>query len=235
MVISLATTCIATLAHCIAPPTLLHNMRPSGSATEHAPIHVVSEHSGASQVATEHNVTDQGTSDVNDTEYDDGPIRPCAICETELLDDPPPRECRACSRETCYDCLGRCYQPGCHQRFCGHCLRDHAMRCLGRGGFTFRLRWPSGQCIQRLENTGDLSVEQLIQHMEEGLIQGLPRAGTTSEGEWLQSYRIVHGTNVMQDGTFLSDYDLPHDASLTVVLVELARESEHGATEHTSA
>ena len=71
--------------------------------------------------------------------------------------------------------------------------------------------------------------------MEEGLIQGLPRAGTTSEGEWLQSYRIVHGTNVMQDGTFLSDYDLPHDASLTVVLVELARESEHGAAEHTSA
>ena len=205
-------------------------------ATEHSGAsQVVSEHSGASQVATEHNVTDQGTSDVNDTEYDDGPIRPCAICETELLDDPPPRECRACSRETCYDCLGRCYQPGCHQRFCGHCLRDHAMRCLGRGGFTFRLRWPSGQCIQRLENTGDLSVEQLIQHMEEGLIQGLPRAGTTSEGEWLQSYRIVHGTNVMQDGTFLSDYDLPHDASLTVVLVELARESEHGATEHTSA
>ena len=75
MVISLATTCIATLAHCIAPPTLLHNMRPSGSATEHAPIHVVSEHSGASQVATEHNVTDQSTSDVNDTESDDGPIR----------------------------------------------------------------------------------------------------------------------------------------------------------------
>ena len=70
-------------------------MRPSGSATEHAPIHGVSEHSGASQVATEHNVTDQGTSDVNDTEYDDGPIRPCAICGTELPDDPPPQECRA--------------------------------------------------------------------------------------------------------------------------------------------
>ena len=109
------------------------------------------------------------------------------------------------------------------------------MRCLGRGGFTFRLCWPSGQCIHRFENTGGLSIEHLKRHMEEGLIQGLPRAWTTSEGEWLQSYRIVHGTNVMQDGTFLSDYDLPHDASLTVVLVERARESEHGAAEHTSA
>ena len=109
------------------------------------------------------------------------------------------------------------------------------MRCLGRGGFTFRLCWPSGQCIHRLENTGDLSIEQLIQHMEEGLIQGLPRAGTTSEGECLRSYRILHGTNVMQDGTWLSDYDLPHDASLTVQLVDHADEREHGATEHTSA
>ena len=71
--------------------------------------------------------------------------------------------------------------------------------------------------------------------MEEGLIQGLPRAGTTSEGECLRSYRILHGTNVMQDGTWLSDYDLPHDASLTVLLVDHADEPEHGATEHTSA
>ena len=71
--------------------------------------------------------------------------------------------------------------------------------------------------------------------MEEGLIQGLPRAGTTSEGEWLRSYRILQGTNVMQDGTWLSDYDLPHDASLTVVLVDHASASEHGAAEQTSA
>ena len=71
--------------------------------------------------------------------------------------------------------------------------------------------------------------------MEQGLIQGLRRAGTTSEGEWLQSYRILHDTNVMQDGTCLSDYDLPHDASLTVVLVDRASEREHGAAEQTSA
>ena len=95
-------------------------------ATEHSGAsQVVSEHSGASQVATEHNVTDQSTPDVNEPEYADEPIRPCAICGTELSDDPPPWECRACNRETCYDCLGRCYQPGCHPRFCSHCLHDH--------------------------------------------------------------------------------------------------------------
>ena len=71
--------------------------------------------------------------------------------------------------------------------------------------------------------------------MEQGLIQGLRRAGTTSEGEWLQSYRILHGTNLTQDGTYLSDYDLSHDASLTVLLVDHADEREHCAAEHTSA
>ena len=197
MVISLATTCIATLAHCIAPPTLLHNMRPSGSATEHAPIHVVSEHSGASQVATEHNVTDQSTSDVNDTESDDGPIRPCALCKTELLDDPPPHECRVCSRETCFDCMGRCYQSECQQRFCDHCLREHAKNCRGRGDFTFQLCWVSGECIQRFQNIADLSIERLVQDMDEGLIQGLPRARTTPEGQWLEYYSLVYRTDVM--------------------------------------
>ena len=71
--------------------------------------------------------------------------------------------------------------------------------------------------------------------MEAGLIQGLPRAGSTSEGECLQSYYILHGTNVMQHGSLLSDYDLPHDACLTVLLVDHADERKHAATEHTSA
>ena len=241
MVISLATTAetarIAILAHGIVSPTvtglqsmrrgfLLHNMRSSGSATEHAPIHVVSEHSGASQVATEHNVTDQSTSDVNDTESDDGPIRPCALCKTELLDDPPPHECRVCSRETCFDCMGRCYQPECQQRFCDHCLREHAKNCRGRGDFTFQLCWASGECIQRFQNIADLSIERLVQDMDEGLIQGLPRARTTPEGQWLEYYSLVYRTDVMSDGTWLSDYNLEHEARLTVVRVELSNEFE---------
>ena len=188
---------------------LLHNMRPSGSATEHAPIQVVSERIGASQVATERNVPDHGTSDVDDTETDDGP-----------------RECGACSRETCLVCMERCYQPECQQRFCAHCMREHDMHCRGRGDFTFQLCWSSGECIQRFQNIADLSIERLVQDMDEGLIQGLPRARTTREGEWLESYRLVYGTNVMRDGRRLSDYDVQHDARLTVVLEDLSDELE---------
>ena len=213
---NVGTARIAILAHGIVSPTvtglqsmrrgfLLHNMRSPGSATEHAPIHVVSEHSGASQVATEHNVTDQSTSHVNDTESDDGPIRPCALCKTELLDDPPPHECRVCGRETCFDCMGRCYQPECQQRFCDHCLREHAKNCRGRGDFTFQLCWTSGECIQRLQGCPDFPIEQLKQYMDEGLVQGLPKARTNHEGEWLESYSLIYGTEVMTDGTVLSD------------------------------
>ena len=72
--------------------------------------------SGASQVASEHS-------------GDDRPIRPCAICRTELLDDPPPRKCRACGKGTCHNCIGRCYQPGCQQRFCSPCLHDPSLAC----------------------------------------------------------------------------------------------------------
>ena len=100
------------------------------------------------------------------------------------------------------------------------------MHCRGFGDFTFQLCWTSGDCIQRLENTPDLSTEQLKQYMDEGLIQGLPRARTTPEGEWLESYRLVYGTNVMRDGRRLSDYDVQHDARLTVVLVDLSDELE---------
>ena len=42
----------------------------------------------------------------------------------------------------------------------------------------------------------------------------------------------MHGTNVLKDGTWLSDHDLPDDASLTVLLVDHADVREHDATEH---
>ena len=105
-------------------------------------------------------------------------------------------------------------------------MREHDMPCRGRGDFTFQLCWSSGECIQRFQNIADLSIERLVQDMDECLIQGLPRARTTREGEWLESYRLVYGTNVMKDGTWLSDYDLQHDARLTVVLVDLSDELE---------
>ena len=99
---------------------------------------IATEHSGASQIASEHSSASQVATEPSDTEYDDAPIRPCAICKTELVDDPPPWECHACSQETCYACLGRCYQPGCHQRFCSPCLHEHTMHCLGRGEQCYR-------------------------------------------------------------------------------------------------
>ncbi len=90
--------------------------------------------------------------------------------------------------------------------------------CRGRGDFTFRLCWPSGECIQRYENTCDLSIERLTQDMDEGLIEGLPKAATTIEGYWLQSYHLLWGTEILQDGRFLSDYDISHDAIFTIIL-----------------
>ena len=100
------------------------------------------------------------------------------------------------------------------------------MHCLGCGDFTFQFCWTSGECIQRLQNKPDLSIEQLTQYMDEGLIQGLPRARTTPEGQWLEYYSLVYRTDVMTDGTWLSDYNLEHEARLTVVRVDLSDEFE---------
>ena len=80
--------------------------------------------------------------------------------------------------------------------------------------------------MQRFQNMPDLSIERLVQDMDEGLIQGLPRARTTPAGHWLESYSLVYRTDVMLDGKWLSDYDLEHEARLTVVRVDLSDELE---------
>ena len=158
-------------------------------------------------------ITSGAATDASDTEYDDEPIRPCASCGDELDDDPPPRTCRACNKEICFQCLERCYAPGCGQRFC--------VDCIGwRGEFTLRLCWPSGECIRCYENVGDLCIERLKQDMDEGLIRGLPGAAPTIDGHLLQSYCLVSGTEIMRDGSTLNDYDLPHGATLTAVVTE---------------
>ena len=54
--------------------------------------------------------------------------------------------------------------------------------------------------------------------MDEGLIAGIPRAATDIAGNWLESYNIAWGTQVLQDGQRLSDYDIPQGATLTVLL-----------------
>ena len=229
---NVGTARIAILAHGIISPTvtglqsmqpgfLLRNKCPHDTATERAPTQVVSEHNGASQVATEHNVTNQGTSDVNDTESDDGPDRPCAMCTIELDDDLFERKCGDCKRESCFGCMERCYQQGCLRWLCSPCMREHDMHCRGRGDLTSQLCWPSGHCIQRFENIADIPIPRLLQDMDVGLIQGLPGARTTSEGEYLEYYSLVYGINVMSGGS-LSDYNLEPDARLTVVCVDLS-------------
>ena len=86
------------------------------------------------------------------------------------------------------------------------------------GGFTFELRWPSGALIQRYEGLPDQSIERLTQDMDEGLIEGIPQAETTADGEWLQSYHLLWGQQVLRDGQWLSELGLPPDATITVIL-----------------
>ena len=84
--------------------------------------------------------------------------------------------------------------------------------------FTFELRWPSGALIQRYEGLPDESIERLTQDMDEGLIEGIPPAETTADGEWLQSYHLLWGQQVLRDGQWLSELGLPPDATITVIL-----------------
>ena len=59
--------------------------------------------------------------------------------------------------------------------------------------FTFDLRWCSGRLIKRFENGPDLDVERFVQDMDEGIVDGIPHAGTTESREWLEYYCICHG------------------------------------------
>ena len=104
-------------------------------------------------------------------------------------------------------------------------MREHDMHCRGRGDLTFQLCWPSGHCIQRFENIADIPIPRLLQDMDAGLIQGLPGARITSEGEYLEYYSLVYGINVMSGGS-LSDYNLEPEARLTVVCVDLSDDFE---------
>ena len=88
--------------------------------------------------------------------------------------------------------------------------------------FTFDLRWPSGASIRRYENDTDLDVERFTQDMDEGLIDGIPRAKKDEDtGVWLEMYPLLHGTVMMECGRKLSEYAIPQSATLTVVLATL--------------
>ena len=57
--------------------------------------------------------------------------------------------------------------------------------------------------------------------MDEGLVPGIPHARTTESGEWLEYYCICHGDDTLECGKFLSDYNIPRDATLTVLRVSI--------------
>ena len=84
------------------------------------------------------------------------------------------------------------------------------------GLLSFDLRWPSGTLIKHIE-TFDISVERFKQDMHEGLIEEIPRPTTDIGGIWVEFYDIVWGTQVLQDGQWLSDYDIPQGATLTLL------------------
>ena len=94
--------------------------------------------------------------------------------------------------------------------------------------FTFQLRWPSGELIAEYVDVGDMDCEQFMQHMDEGLIQGIPHAATDESGNWLEHYIILLDLEILDCGKKLSDYEIPAGATLTVVcsLTELGGVSD---------
>ena len=81
------------------------------------------------------------------------------------------------------------------------------------------LVWPSGSIIHRFENVPYDSVDDFLQRMEEGIFEhiGIPRCAVSEEGNWLQSYDLVHEDQVLHCGQYFSDLNLPPDAQLVLV------------------
>ena len=81
------------------------------------------------------------------------------------------------------------------------------------------LAWPSGTVIRRFEEVPYDSVEDFVQRMEEGYFEhiGVPRCAVSEEGNWLESYDLVHEDRVLLDGQYFSELGLPPGAHLVLV------------------
>ena len=86
--------------------------------------------------------------------------------------------------------------------------------------WTFELRWSSGDLLHRFVDVPDMSLETLMQYMDEGRIDEIPRARTTEAGDWLEHYELYHREVKLMEGQLLSSYDIPQEATITVVLVD---------------
>ena len=69
-------------------------------------------------------------------------------------------------------------------------------------------------------------MERFEQDMDEGLVDGIPRAKTHESGEWLEHYCICHGNAILECGKCLSEYDILRNATLTVLLVSIGSPRE---------
>ena len=88
--------------------------------------------------------------------------------------------------------------------------------------FAFDLRWAlSGALIKHYVPRYEVDVERLGQDLDEGLFEeyGAPRAKTSSEGKWLQMYRLFHGDVELKCGQKLCA--IHHGATITVLLQDV--------------
>ena len=68
-------------------------------------------------------------------------------------------------------------------------------------------------------NYPDPTVERFAQDLDEGLIEGVPKARTTCSGEWLEHYELVYNEQVLRAGQWFIDYEISANAIIYVVLV----------------
>ena len=85
---------------------------------------------------------------------------------------------------------------------------------------TFTLRWAlTGELIKHRTELQDVGVEQLCQHLDEGIYEeyGVPRTDPQAF-EGFTGYVLIYDGVELQDGQHFSDYAIPHNATINVVL-----------------
>ena len=86
--------------------------------------------------------------------------------------------------------------------------------------FHYILTWAlSGRHIRDMAApNGSVDCERLIQDMEEGLFEewSVPKAATTENGEWLESYRAFWGDVELEAGRKFDDYPIPDGATIKI-------------------
>jgi len=108
-------------------------------------------------------------------------------------------------------------------------LREENVSLDARTWFTFDLRWAlSGKLIRHCVAPYDVDVERLVQHLDEGLFEdcGAPHAKTDISGNWLEGYRLFYGDTELECGHKFSCYGIPHNATITVVIVSESNDAE---------